>query len=465
MNSKLLDVSIFGFQASQVVLNSAGDIVQGDYIGFAADSISGAAVAGPSASGPNPGSDGLLILGANAIVGGVGAGQRNVISGNLGQGIEFQGSSATGGMVVNNYIGTNPSGTSALPNQINGILIGNGAGHEVIGPGNVISGNGDIGIELLDASGVVIIGNFIGTDASGTQALGNTGAGICVDAGSSSNTIGGMASGEMNLISGNQNGLVFQEASTQNTVAADWIGIDSNGAKALPNLFNGIVVFNGAGDETIGPGNIISGNTDIGIELFIASGVNIFGNFIGTDASGTQALPTARPGSASMTAPPPTRSGDGQRPDECDLGQRPDRHRHPGRLASEPRRIEPDRDRHDRHQGGRQRDRRGLRERVPGQRHRAGQPGLGQRDRHAGGGDLGRREGLDRDMVTGNMVGTDVTGEHPLGNAVIGVLINDAPRNVIGLSPFGMGTWSPATPRSGSCSPTAWRLRTSSRAT
>ena len=73
--------------------------------------------------------------------------------------------------------------------------------------GNLISANGDAGIYLIasGATGNLIQGNTIGTDMTGTLALGNTLEGIYLER-APSNTIGGAVSGAGNLISANKPG-------------------------------------------------------------------------------------------------------------------------------------------------------------------------------------------------------------------------------------------------------------------
>src|SRR5439155_14612507 len=73
-------------------------------------------------------------------------------------------------------------------------------------PGNLISGNKVNGVEIAFPSGVTpgnsVIGNFLGLAASGTSALANGGDGVLVN-GVPANTIGG-AGGRRNVISGNK---------------------------------------------------------------------------------------------------------------------------------------------------------------------------------------------------------------------------------------------------------------------
>ena len=86
-------------------------------------------------------------------------------------------SGASGDVVQGNYIGTTAAGTAALGNIGSGIAVTGGTndtiGGTAIGAGNVISGNTTAGITLDNASGVVILGNLIGTNATGTARVPN----------------------------------------------------------------------------------------------------------------------------------------------------------------------------------------------------------------------------------------------------------------------------------------------------
>ena len=165
---------------------------------------------------PNSG-DGVDITNGsnNNTIGGTGAGAGNVISGNTFQGLNiltqniqgvFQGVSPEGNQVLGNFIGTNAAGTAALGNGFAGISLDQTTGNVI--RGNVISGNGvgpfgGDGISLTDSSsqGNLIQANLVGTDASGARALPNIGDGVSVA--SPNNTIGGTGSGAGNVISGN----------------------------------------------------------------------------------------------------------------------------------------------------------------------------------------------------------------------------------------------------------------------
>ena len=116
---------------------------------------------------------GVFINGAPfTLVGGPG-GARDVISGNGGPGVVFSGAGATGGAVQNDLIGTDVTGETALGNAGDGVYLANAPANLIGGlgasDGDVISGNGLTGVRIegAGASANVVVGNLIGTDATG----------------------------------------------------------------------------------------------------------------------------------------------------------------------------------------------------------------------------------------------------------------------------------------------------------
>jgi len=149
------------------------------------------------------------------------------------------------------------------------------------------------GIELAGSNNVVE-GNFIGTDASGTAALGNT-AGVDINSGDD-NLIGGTVPSARNLISGNTGGgVVMVVNSAANLVQGNFIGTDATGTVALENSV-GVVLATNSDDNTVGgtvagARNIISGNSAAGVLISGGSSDNLVqGNFIGLDVMGTAPL-------------------------------------------------------------------------------------------------------------------------------------------------------------------------------
>src|SRR5262249_55613033 len=92
----------------------------------------------------------------------------------------------------------------------------------------------------------VVKGNKIGTNVNGTAALANAQAGVRIDSGANNNTIGGVLETDANLISGNtQNGVYITDQGTQgNMVSGNYIGTDLSGLQALGNGRNGVLIEN-----------------------------------------------------------------------------------------------------------------------------------------------------------------------------------------------------------------------------
>ena len=161
----------------------------------------------------------------------------------------------------------------------------------------MVSGNGSDGIVIATAAatGNAVIGNYIGTDATGLIDLGNANDGISLQGGASANTLGGTLATQRNVISGNAGDAIEinGEATDGNTVRGNWLGVDAAGTGVLGTGGDGIFVFGGADNSVIGgtgasSGNWIAGAGLIGIELDGAiSGTLIQGNRIGTDLAGT----------------------------------------------------------------------------------------------------------------------------------------------------------------------------------
>ena len=270
--------------------STTGNKIIGNYIGI---DVSGTAELGNGWAGVR------VDNGAHDnIIGGSNEGERNVISGNEGEGIIIWDSATTGNKIIGNYIGTDVNGVADIGNGSFGIRIGD-AGNNIIGgsnpgEGNVISGNeeGGVAIHGLTAIGNIVVGNYIGTGATGASDLGNKTCGIWIGGGAKDNRIGGSNPGERNIISGNGGGIGINGAGTDsNTVVGNYIGTDITGTIDLGNSGDGIAITNGAQHNTIGgpnPGemNIISGNGGAGIRIDQSDFNSVVGNYIGTDVTG-----------------------------------------------------------------------------------------------------------------------------------------------------------------------------------
>lgn len=269
---------------------------------------------GTSASGTVrlPNQLGIIIDGAaNNTIGGTSAAARNIISGNTVLGLEIVNAGATNNLVQGNFIGTDITGTVALGNG-NGVngdgidvgQIGTGPSNVTIGgtapgAGNLISGNFFEGILLFnDLKGVNVQGNLIGTDVTGHVSLGSQRVGIFINTTTpGAATIGGTTAAARNIISGNEDGLELNTQSTGITIQGNFIGTDITGTAAIPNTDSGMFVSTNntiIGGTAAGAGNVISGNGGDGIGFGNAvTGNLVQGNFIGTKADGTSALGNA----------------------------------------------------------------------------------------------------------------------------------------------------------------------------
>ncbi len=273
---------------------AANNLIVGNYIGT---NSSGTADLGNGLNGVRIRNGATLNT-----IGGTTAAERNVISGNDSDGVNIASTAGVGNAVRGNYIGTNAAGTAAIANSSDGVEIASasqfvgGTG----GAGNLISGNTGYGIYVNGAAADnnTIQGNYIGTNAAGTAAVGNGSAGIWIADGAA-NQIGGTAAGAGNLVSGNgAQGIVIGGANaTGNIVEGNYVGTNAAGTAALQNNSDGITVWNGAdntriGGPAAGAGNVISGNRFEGVYIYGAgtTGTIVQGNRIGTNAAGTAGI-------------------------------------------------------------------------------------------------------------------------------------------------------------------------------
>ena len=226
---------------------------------------------------------------------------RNIISGNAGIGVENDAPSSSGNTIAGNYIGVDATGSHALGNGSAGLGL-NGTGNRIIG--NVISANHGNGITLRNGvSDSVIQCNYVGTDATGTIPLGNTGYGIEAWGTGCTNNLIGSAKGDPalgNVISANSNiGLAFEgSGSTGNIIGGNVIGTDVTGTVALGNGFGvswgpGVKIAAGGSDQVLG--NVIGANNGAGIDIQVNNNV-VTGNFVGTDRAGQLTLGNRKQG-------------------------------------------------------------------------------------------------------------------------------------------------------------------------
>jgi uncharacterized repeat protein (TIGR03803 family) len=196
-----------------------------------------------------------------------------------------------GHVVEGNFIGTDATGTNALGNE-SGVLVLSGGlrvGGSTPAARNVIGGS-VVGVNIVSSTSNQVVGNFVGIGADGTTVVPNT-YGMYLQTCFQSQ-IGGSTPGARNVISGNANGC-FITGGGSNFVQGNFIGTDVSGTLKRANV-NGVAVIESANNLIGGTdaGNLCSGNSSAGVYLSGASTSNniVTGNLVGTDASGTNAL-------------------------------------------------------------------------------------------------------------------------------------------------------------------------------
>jgi len=250
---------------------SAGNQIRGNYIGTNASGNDKIPYATDGASEYQQ--VGVSIwAGLNNVIGGSTSNHRNIISGNSWNGVYLWGVNGNNNTVQYNYIGTDNTGLASISNSFvgsghAGIVIHNSANNIIGGSsselGNVIAGNSSDGIYITGANstGNLLASNYIGIDNTGITALSNQGNGVIIKDGASDNTVGGNTSPYRNIISGNiGSGVVLDGSSTNiNEILGNYIGTSFNGASAIANGNHGIHIID-AGYNTIGEIAIGSGN-------------------------------------------------------------------------------------------------------------------------------------------------------------------------------------------------------------
>lgn len=179
---------------------------------------------------------------------------------------------------------------------------------------NGFTGPGGDGVRMqsLTATGNVVTGCYIGTDAAGSSIVANGGNGVSVVAGANTNRVGGPAASDRNVISGQRTGINIAGTPTStagdNIVQNNFVGTDVTGSVLLGNEINGISIVATTDNQVLG--NVSSGNSQNGMRIgggtfdltpaddvdgpFVvnaATGNLVRGNKFGTNAAGTAALP------------------------------------------------------------------------------------------------------------------------------------------------------------------------------
>ncbi len=263
---------------------------------------------------------GMRMGGTGNTVGGTAIGARNIISAAGGVGVQFDGAGVQDNVIQGNYVGTDITGTVAIPNR-DGVYIALGAtnntvGGTAIGAGNVVSASTEDGVGIGSASNNTVVGNLIGTTAAGTAILGNGWYGMDIQGPAAGNMIGGTSPSARNVISGNSLGGVHISlaGATANTVEGNFIGTDVSGTLGIPNAV-GVLIDTGASGNAIGSiaagaGNTIADNTKDGVQVIgpgttgdAIRGNSIFANGLLGIELGTSGVPSTNILGGSTTGP------------------------------------------------------------------------------------------------------------------------------------------------------------------
>jgi hypothetical protein len=185
--------------------------------------------------------------------------------------------------------------------EISGASMSTGECLRIQSAGNVVHGlvinscpTHGVNIIGASATGNTVSGNYIGTDATGSSDLGNGQNGVEIRDGAQDNVIGGDSPGERNVLSGNAWNGVRISTGSGNIISGNYIGTDASGSSALANDATGVGILGDAANNVVGGDteaerNIIAASKQYGVHLG-GSGVvsnRVSGNYIGTDVTGT----------------------------------------------------------------------------------------------------------------------------------------------------------------------------------
>jgi CSLREA domain-containing protein len=258
-------------------------------------------------AGPN--ADGILVgaTGAGSTIEGLAINRFSL------NGIELQGGGDT---VAGNFVGTNPQGSAAEPNQNDGIHISNSSSSTIggltpaarnIASGNQIDGIHVVGSTASPATGNLIKGNFVGVNASGTGSVGikaiggaaGTPAGNFVFgieiSGGNANTVGGTMPAARNVVGLNTVGIEVDNGGEGNVIQGNYSGVGADGFTPVGNNLQGIALRSddnlspplgpGQANEPAVSGNIVGLNPSTNfsglgnlVEFNGTAGVAVFGN-------------------------------------------------------------------------------------------------------------------------------------------------------------------------------------------
>ncbi|RME30685.1 MAG: hypothetical protein D6800_01655, partial [Candidatus Zixiibacteriota bacterium] len=189
------------------------------------------------------------------------ANEGNLIAGNDQYGIRSNGAGTDGTIIAGNLVGTNAAGTELIGNSNHAVALFNGPSGARIGTDgigannelerNIIVGLND-GVTIVNSNNNVVAGNYIGTDITGLQPLGNRLSGVAVYNNSSGNRVGTAGNGDKNpterniIAASGTYGVYIADSANNNIVAGNYVGTDKNGVAQLGSGIAGVILRNGA---------------------------------------------------------------------------------------------------------------------------------------------------------------------------------------------------------------------------
>jgi CSLREA domain-containing protein len=237
--STISGLAVVNFSGAGIrIASGASNEIRASYIGIGLDGAT-----------PGPNGVGISVSGSSTVIGGDSTADRNVISGNAGDGIVVFGDAeletfASGNVITGNLVGTDAAGTSDMGNGGDGIHLEIVTEDNVIGGdttefpmrANVISGNGGSGVTIELSYGNVVQGNLIGVDLAATEPLGNDGAGVRITAPSQMNQIGASHIGTS--ITGPGNTIAYNGGNGVEVVSAESAFADADFNSILSNAIH-----------------------------------------------------------------------------------------------------------------------------------------------------------------------------------------------------------------------------------
>jgi parallel beta-helix repeat protein len=265
---------------------SNNHVIEGNWIGLSSTGLAASANAEAGL---------YAVTSSGNLIGGTTAASRNVISGNAKWGIYFN--NTDNSTISGNYIGTDVNGTADVNGTTSntlqsGVVLLNGSSNNTVGGAsagtrNVLSGNNHYGFEVMNAASQnnAIIGNYIGTTATGLAALPNVNGGASLWGAGTGNVLGGLAAGTGNVISGNTGmGVLIGNGSTGATIQGNTIGLNATRTAGLGNSTDGVYTDASSnsviGGTAAGAGNVIAFNGGAGVSIVGGTSHSALGNQI-----------------------------------------------------------------------------------------------------------------------------------------------------------------------------------------